>query len=117
MIMREQAFLRLLCAALAALLALVSVPAAAAFNACDDRGGSCLVACDEVVGDRDPGGEADGPKGCTHCAFGHLSHSIPAPAGDDAPARFDPPREAYLAYDDAWAAFASRDGPEHPPKA
>jgi hypothetical protein len=99
------------------LLALVSVPAAAAFNACDDRGGSCLVACDEVVGDRDPGGEADGPKGCTHCAFGHLSHSIPAPAGDDAPARFDPPREAYLAYDDAWAAFASRDGPEHPPKA
>ncbi len=111
------ALFRSLCAAFAAMLLLVSMPAMAAFNACDDRGSACVVSCEGVACDVDTDGSSEGAKGCAHCGFSHVGHSISAPAGGAEVAAFALNRDAFMHRNDPGAALAARDGPEHPPKA
>lgn len=111
------ALFRSLCAAFAAMVLLVSMPAMAAFNTCDDRGGACVVSCEDAACDVDTDGSSEGAKGCTHCAFSHVGHSIAAPVGGADFAAFGLNRKAFAHRNDPGVALAARDGPEHPPKA
>lgn len=108
---------RTLCAGLAAMVVLVSMPATAAFSACDDRGGACVVSCEKAACDIDPGEGSDSTQGCAHCAFSHVGHSIAAPASASEVAAFDPSRDAFARRDDVRGPAAALDRPEHPPKA
>ncbi len=112
------ALFRSLCAAFAAMVLLVSMPAMAAFNACDGRGSVwVVVSWEDAAWDVGADGGSEGAKGCTHCAFSHVGHSIAAPAGGVDVAAFDLNRDSFARRNDPGAALAARDGPEHPPKA
>lgn len=105
-----------LCAALAALLLLVSAPANAALDTCGAGGEACTIACDEL-GCELPLGGGDDSKSCGHCAFSHAGQSLSEPAGSAVAAQVELAGAPYLRQSRVWRTAPPRDGPEHPPKA